>query len=104
MLADEAAQRFSGLAVIGDGYSRLEESGQHLPPTVVRFAGMIGGRGIAGDENGRHVVGLLDLDPAHGRARAGEFERDAVVPSPGFRSFFTILETDLAAGGDFRRA
>jgi len=37
-LADEAAQRFAALAVIGHGDPRREEARQHLSPTVERLA------------------------------------------------------------------
>ena len=72
--------------MVGDGDPRLEEAGEHLAPTVVRLDGQIGGSGIAGDVEGGDT-GVFDFDAADGGMRIGEFERDALVPSPGLAAW-----------------
>ena len=104
VLAQEPAQRLARFAVIGDGDLRLEKVGQHLSPTVERFARLVGGRRIAGDVDGGDVAGLPNLHRAHRGVRVGELESEAVVPSPGFGSLFAILQAHLAAARNLRPA
>src|SRR5215207_5163688 len=95
--ARRAAQGLARLGVVGDREAGFEEAREHLAPTVVGLARLVTDGRVAEEEERRGLVVPLNLNRGDGGAQVVEFERELLVPGPGFHRLLAVFELDLAA-------